>query len=448
MTESPYLVNFANLMKKCIYFVFFLFLFSQCNLSEQNMNGDNQSDGSNHMPSGQVPSETSLHDKSDIESQKLKKVNINKSSQTPTRNKKRKSKPVNISMSSRVINNDSLRIARLASLRKRKIDIDLNEPVSKNYLLSSVENGKYASMIMLSGESFLKINFDNDILNYTDRFYTNGIKFDFISPALQQFPLSRLMIPYWRNGTNYYGVSLVQNMYTPSTTKVDGILFGDRPYASYLYFGTFKITNDPIRKFRQTSELDLGVIGPYSFGEYIQKSFHNEVPTNTVPLGWEYQIKNDLVLNYNYSVEKGIYSRENFDFTINGTGSLGSLYTNISGGFLMRTGIQNPYFFNLGQAKRRINKEYGLKNTQVIFFITSRGKLVGYDATLQGGLFNRSSVYNIDSQDISRFIYQGSAGLTFIYGGFRIDIEQFLLSPEFQSGWWHKWVHMAFTFSL
>ena len=448
MTDSPYLVNFANLMKKCIHFLFFLFLFSQCNLSEQNVNRDNQSEGPTHIPPGSIPSETSFNNKSYLDSQKLQKANTDESSKAPTSNKKRKLKPVSMSMPSRASNSDSLRIARLASLRRQKIDIDLNEPVSKSYLLTSIENGKYASMIMLSRETFLKINFDNDILNYTDRFYTNGIRFDFISPAFQQFPLSRLMVPYWKSGTNYYGVSLVQNMYTPSTTKVDGVLFGDRPYAAYLYFGTFKITNDPINKFRQTSELDLGVIGPYSFGEYIQKSFHNEVPTNTVPLGWEYQIKNDLVLNYNYSVEKGIYSRENFDFTINGTGSLGSLYTNISGGFLMRTGIQNPYFFNLGQAKRMINKEYGLKNTQVIFFITSRGKLVGYDATLQGGLFNRSSVYNIDNQDISRFIYQGSAGLTFVYGGFRIDIEQFLLSPEFQSGWWHKWIHMAFTFSL
>jgi hypothetical protein len=237
-------------------------------------------------------------------------------------------------------------------------------------------------------------------------------------------------------------------MYTPSTTKVDGILFGDRPYAAYLYFGTFKITNDPVSKFRQTSELDLGVIGPYSFGEYIQKSFHNEVPTNTVPLGWEYQIKNDLVLNYHYVVEKGIVEKENFDFSVNSSGALGTLYTNISGGFLMRTGVKNPYYINLGQSKRRLNKENGLKNTQFIFFITSRGRFIGYDATLQGGFFNKSSVYRIQGSEISRFVYQGSAGLTFVYGGFRFDIEQFLLSPEYKYGWWHKWVHMAFTFSL
>jgi len=190
------------------------------------------------------------------------------------------------------------------------------------------------------------------------------------------------------------------------------------------------------------------VIGSYSFGEYIQKSFHNEVPTNSVPLGWEYQIKNDLVLNYYLSYEKGIYNRKSIDLNLIGTGSLGTLYTNISGGFLLRTGIQNPYFVNLGQAKRKTNKENNLRNTQLVFFISSRGKLIGYDATLQGGLFNKSSVYTLSGSDISRIVFQGSAGITFVYSGIRLDIEQFILSPEFQNGWWHKWVHLAFTFSL
>ena len=114
----------------------------------------------------------------------------------------------------------------------------------------------------------------------------------------------------------------------------------------------------------------------------------------------------------------------------------------------MRTGIMNPYFANLGQSKKRINKESGMKNTQFFFFVTSRGKFVGYDATLQGGFFNRSSVYSINGSGISRFVFQGSAGLTLVYGGFRFDIEQFLLSPEFENGWWHKWVHMEFTIAL
>jgi lipid A 3-O-deacylase len=442
------LVNFAAQMKTCLSLIFIIILLSQCSIPELK-------DPVNERLSAatKLPPDLTINKKSDtgnsfsINKKQDKEYKV-KSFDTAIKKKKRKTKNNNQTQQPRFHPIDSSHVTKLLFLRKEKIDIDLNEPISREFLLSSVENGKFASMILLSREKFLKISFDNDILDYTDRFYTNGIRFDFINPIFQQFPLSKLMIPYWRSGTNYYGISLVQNMYTPSTTKVEGILFGDRPYAAYLYFGTFKITNDPVRKFRQTSELDIGVIGSYSFGEYIQKSFHNEVPTNSVPLGWEYQIKNDLVLNYYLSYEKGIYNQKNIDINLIGTGSLGTLYTNISGGFLFRTGIQNPYFVNLGQAKRKTNMENNLKNTQLVFFISSRGKLIGYDATLQGGVFNKSSEYTLSGSDISRIVFQGSAGITFVYSGIRLDIEQFILSPEFQNGWWHKWVHLAFTFSL
>jgi lipid A 3-O-deacylase len=442
------LVNFALPMKKYPSFILILVLLSQCNFSELNHPVRESLPAMTKIPAGSKFSGTPENRDFFEDTTGKNKADKSKSSRKNIKRKTYKNKYSKNSAAKDFHRMDSSRISKLTALRKSNTDIDLNEPVSREFLLATNKTGKFASMIQLSREAFIRINFDNDILDYTDRFYTNGIRFDFISPALQQFPLSKLMVPYWRSGINYYGISLVQNMYTPSSTKMEGILFGDRPYAAYLFFGTFKITNDPVRNFRQISELDLGVIGSYSFGEYIQKSFHSEVPTNSIPLGWEYQIKNDLVLNYHLTYEKGIYNRRNIDLNLSGSGSLGTLYTNISGGFLFRTGLQNPYFINLGQSKRRSNRENGLRNTQVIFFVTSRAKLVGYDATLEGGFFNKSSVYTISSSNISRFVYQGSAGFTMVLGGTRLDIEQFVLSPEFHNGWWHKWVHIAFTFSL
>jgi hypothetical protein len=237
-------------------------------------------------------------------------------------------------------------------------------------------------------------------------------------------------------------------MFTPSTTKKGGILHGDRPYAAYLYVGAFKITNDPAHHFRQTSELDAGIIGPNSYGEWVQRSFHNSVPTNNEPLGWEYQIQNDLVLNYTISYEKGIFNHKNIEFILSSTGNVGTLYTNFSGGGQIRTGWFNPYFANLGVEKKQALRDSGLKKIQFFFFVKGSGKLVGYDGTLQGGLFNKSSSYTLSSNEISRVVFQGSGGITFSCNGIRMDVEQFMLSPEFQHGWWHKWVHVALSFSL
>jgi len=335
---------------------------------------------------------------------------------------------------------------KLDYLKSMEGEIDLNEPVSKRFFSSSITPIEFPPMIMLSREHFFKISVDNDIIDYTDRFYTNGIRIDLISPFLAGNPLGKIFIPYWGSGINYYGLSIVQNLYTPSTTKTGGILFGDRPYAAYLYFGCFKITNDPMKKFRLSSELDFGIIGPLSFGEWVQRSFHNVVPSNNEPLGWEYQIQNDLVLNYQVTFDKGVLEQKWVNLNLVSSASLGTLYTNIEGGFNFRTGWMNPYFANLGIAKRDKLKLNHLHKAQCYIFVKGSGKLVGYDATLEGGLLNKTNVYTIPASHISRLNFQTSTGLTITYGGFQIEAEQFFLSPEFTNGSWHKWVHIGLTF--
>jgi len=335
---------------------------------------------------------------------------------------------------------------RVSRLREKDAELDINEPVTRAFLSSALAPANFPGVILISREKFLKISFDNDIFDYTDRFYTNGVRIDLVHPALSGNPIARIAVPYWGPGVNYYGISVVQNLYTPSTTKTGGIHYGDRPYAAYLYFGSFKITNAPERRFRMTSEIDLGVIGPYSFGEYMQKSFHNALPTNSEPEGWEYQVENDLVLNYSVTFDKGVISEKWMNLNLVSTAMLGTLYTNISGGILARAGWMNPYFANLGVSKRSRNKQNHLHQFQGYFFVKGSAKLVGYDATLQGGLLNRTSPYTLAAGDLTRLVFQSSLGLTITFGGFGIEAEQFILSPEFSAGPWHKWGHIGLTF--
>jgi lipid A 3-O-deacylase len=343
---------------------------------------------------------------------------------------------------------DTLLISKLNLLRTLQVEPDLNEPVTREYLLTPVECGPFPSVIELSREQYFRLQVDNDLLDNTDRFYTNGILLEYIGPALSRSPLSKLAIPYWHQGINYYGMSLVQNMYTSSKTKQAGIPYGDRPYAAYLYLSAFKITNDPVHRVRQSSELQVGVIGSASLGGSVQTWFHNSVPTNDEPLGWDYQIANDLLLNYLVSYEKGVVSTRNVELNLTSTGILGTVYIQANGGFYFRAGDMNPYFSNLGFSKRSVNHSRGLKNTQYYVFLKAAGTAVGYDATLQGGMFNHDNVYTISSDSLSRFKFNTSAGLAFSYGGARIDLEQHFISPEFTGGLWHMWIGLGLSFSF
>jgi lipid A 3-O-deacylase len=343
---------------------------------------------------------------------------------------------------------DTLLIHKLNRLRTLQVNPDLNEPVTRDYLLSPVDSMPFPSLIELSRERYFRIQFDNDLLDNTDRFYTNGIRLEYICPALSGSPLSKLMIPYWRPGINYYGMSLVQNMYTASKTKVGGILYGDRPFASYLYVSAFKTTNDAIHLLRQTSDLQIGVIGPASLGGSVQTLFHEAVPTNDKPQGWEYQIANDLLLNYEVSYEKGIVSEPNVELNLTGDGIVGTVYTGIKAGFHFRAGAMQPYFKSLGFSKRSVNRRAGMRNTQYYLFLNATGTAVGYDATLQGGMFNHHSAYTIPADSISRFRFSGSAGVVVSYGGARLDVQQHIISPEFTGGLWHLWIGIGLTFSF
>ena len=343
---------------------------------------------------------------------------------------------------------DTLLINKLNRLRALRIEPDLNEPLSRDYLFSRIESDSFPSLIELSPQRYFQLRFDNDLLDNTDRFYTNGVRLEYICPAFSGSPVNKLMLPYRRPGTNYYGLTLVQNMYTSSKTKVGGILYGDRPYAAYLYLSSFKITNDPVHHLRQSSELQLGIIGPASLGSTMQTWFHMTIPTNDKPLGWEYQIANDLLLNYRVSYDQGLISHPYAELNLTGVAIAGTVYDKITGGFCFRTGLLNPYFNELGFSKKPVHRRAGMRDLQCYFYARTSGTLVGYDATLQGGVFNHESVYTIPADSISRVQFEGSAGFAFSYGGARLDVEQHVISPEFRGGWWHFWMGIGLGFSF
>ena len=343
---------------------------------------------------------------------------------------------------------DSIRLNNIEWLRDTGIPVDFSEPLNREILEKVSTDSLFQSAIQLGSDRVLRISLDNDIFDYTDQFYTNGIRFDLVAPALADNPVKYILLPYWSAAKNHYGLSVLQNLYTPSTTKKSGILYGDRPYSAYLLIKSFKISNDQVHHFRLTSGLDLGVIGRASMGAAVQDWFHKSVPSNTEPLGWEYQIKNDALINYNCSLEKGIINTSYIELILNASSMLGTLYTNIGGGLNLRLGWFNPYFSDLGIEKRRVLKARGMRMTQVYLCFKGNARLVVYDATLEGGFFNRTSPYTIPSSSVSRIVTQSSAAVNITWGGIGIELEQSVLSPEFSHKWWHAWGHIGLFFAL
>ena len=290
--------------------------------------------------------------------------------------------------------------------------------------------------------TILKINFENDLITYanTDRYFTNGITIDLQAAWLSRAPLQKLMIPFRHNAFVSYNLSMVQDMYTPTDTRIAPKLSNDRPYASYLYFGFRKTVSSPTRKLKITTELDAGYIGPYSPGSYMQTLVHKTFPTNDLPMGWETQINTDIILNYSYKVQKALVHKEKITLLAGMDAKAGTLYTNAGAGIELKAGKAEPVF-GLSSGEKWPSSEY-------YFFVKTNFNFVAYNALLQGGLFNHNNIFTLKSSEISHVVGNAEAGFHFRYKGTGIELAQHYLSPEYKGGLWHKWGRLSVSFRL
>lgn len=290
--------------------------------------------------------------------------------------------------------------------------------------------------------TILKVNFENDLITYanTDRYFTNGITIDLQSAWLGNSLFQKLMVPYMHKAFVTWNLSMVQDMYTPTDTRVEPTLNNDRPYSSYLYFGFRKTVADPKRELKITSQLDAGYIGPYSPGSYMQTLVHKTFPTNDVPLGWETQINTDVILNYTYQVQKALINKENLSLLAGMDAKAGTLHTNAGAGLQLQAGKAEP-IFGLGENEHWPNAEY-------YFFAKTNVHFVAYNALLQGGMFNHNNVFTLNGNEIQRVTGSAEGGFHIRYKSFGIEIAQHFLSPEYKGGLWHKWGRMSLLFNL
>jgi lipid A 3-O-deacylase len=294
-----------------------------------------------------------------------------------------------------------------------------------------------ASFRAINSNHYFRYHYDNDFFTGTDYYYTQGHTLELVTPKLLKNPINYLFIKL-KNSKQKYGLSFEQMGFTPTSIKSDEILYDDRPFAATAMLKSFLISTDTIHKAALSSTLTIGIIGPYALGKEIQTEIHQWI-NRGVPFGWQYQIKNDLILNYEISHEKQLY-RLNDLFALNSNAKLrlGTMNTNISGGLTTTFGKINSPFTSLK------NKN----NFQIYGYLQGLVTAVGYDASLQGGLFNQNSPYVITDQNMERFTFQKNFGIVLHHKKFYLEYSRSELSKEFKTGITHKWGGFRIGFIL
>ena len=289
----------------------------------------------------------------------------------------------------------------------------------------------------VKSENYFRFHYDNDYFTSTDKDYTQGYNFELTSPKLVKNPLNYLFNKP-KNSEFKYGISLEHIGFTANNIASDQIQYGERPFAAAIMLKSFLIATDTVHKSRIVTSLNLGIIGPGAFGGDMQTAIHRATG-NTIPKGWYNQIKNDVVINYQIDYEKQLARFHNlFSLQANATARLGTLYTNASVGFNATFGIINSAFTTL----KNKNKFQLYAYTQPLV------NAIGYDATLQGGLFNKKSIYTIPNSDIERFTLQNNYGIVLQYRSLYLDYSRTILTREISNNYANKWGGIRIGFKL
>ncbi|MBY0574472.1 MAG: lipid A deacylase LpxR family protein [Undibacterium sp.] len=228
-------------------------------------------------------------------------------------------------------------------------------------------NAAEFEQVKSKGQSVWILDIDNDslLLKREDGFYTSGIHF--ISKTRLKTETSAIT----------YAWQIGQDLYTASDIKLRPAQIGryDHPYAGWLYVGASR-EQQMLDGSSLRLSLDVGCLGPCAGGEWTQSHLHRLLK-QVQPQAWSTQLKQEwgAVLGVAWSPASSRLNT-NVDVTPMLSARLGNIFTDSTASLTARIGQLN------GLAEQAAN----------LLYLKTELKLVAYNATLQGGYFNRQIV--------------------------------------------------------
>lgn len=225
-------------------------------------------------------------------------------------------------------------------------------------------SGAEYDAVQASGRSSVILDIENDslLLKRDDGFYTSGNHLVLKRSLVQ----AHQVLSYgWQIGQDLYTASNI-NLYPSQLSRFD------HPYAGWLYLGAFR---EQQMENGQTTRvgLDLGCLGACAGGEWTQTHLHRLL-NQPLPQAWGTQLKQEwgAVVSAEMSSSRWQW-RENGDVAVRVGVRLGNIFDDVKADVLWRWGRLSAL------------------DTQHAGFAFARGtvRAVAYNATVQGGYFNR-----------------------------------------------------------
>lgn len=156
-----------------------------------------------------------------------------------------------------------------------------------------------------AGDEAITLSLENDTLTGSDNNYTNGLGVTWVSSDLDSYDEDTFVSKWGRfwnflpfvedqGYRTYASWTVAQEMHTSDDIEITNPPEGDQPYAGILYVDSVLYARS--ERWAHAWELKLGVVGPASQADNVQKDFH-ELIGGVEPRGWDTQLPDEPVIN-------------------------------------------------------------------------------------------------------------------------------------------------------
>ncbi|NLO78889.1 MAG: lipid A deacylase LpxR family protein [Xanthomonadaceae bacterium] len=275
------------------------------------------------------------------------------------------------------------------------------------------------------GRRLLTFTLENDFFVGEDNGYTNGLgliwarggltEFDDSVPSWLRAIGNRLYIGTMADKRRAISFSLAQVMQTPNDLARSDLIRNEAPYLGMLLASANLHAFDA--RVADTLSLTLGVAGPVSGGETLQKLAHDILGSED-PKGWSNQVKNEVV--FQVRVERlwrlaALQSDGGLGLDVIGIGqaAVGTVRSNLVSGLSLRYGraLERSFPAATVMPGREVNPLAGSAERSWSLFFNLLGAYVANDIAIDGNTFR-------DSHSVPLKHWQGMAvvGLSYSFG--------------------------------
>jgi hypothetical protein len=277
---------------------------------------------------------------------------------------------------------------------------------------------------------------ENDKFAGTDRDYTNGIRFSWLSAEENMPSWSRAIannLPLASDGHKRISIALGQSMFGPENLESTALVPGQQPYAGWLYSSVGMVSDTGTTL--DNVMLTVGVVGPLSGAEQTQKLVH-KLTDSQDPKGWDNQLENEpgIILTYERKW-RGMIEASPFgigaDVTPHVGVNLGNIHTDASVGATFRLGYDLPADYGPPRIRPSLpGSDFFIPADSAggYLFATVGERLVGRNIFFDGNSFSDGP-----SVDKKHLVHSLQVGVAATYEQTRISYTQVFMSKEYNT---------------